>query len=157
MEKGRKESQRKPPRAGGSATSESSAPSEDEGVESGGNLQELLRRAIALGFSGLFTTEATIRGALGDTVPKEWVDFASEQGEDSNRSQFDDSQCQGLDDLKNAVHNTLHGIHIGSFEPGKEKPKEYGKEDHREHFAGSHCCHYVIGHQTKQKFGNRLS
>jgi hypothetical protein len=89
MGKGRKESQRKPPRAGGSATSESSAPSEDEGGESGGNLQELLRRAIALGFSGLFTTEATIRGALGDTVPKDWVDFASEQGDRTRREIID--------------------------------------------------------------------
>ena len=36
---------------------------------------------MALGLSGLFTTEATIRGALGDTLPKDWVDFASEQSE----------------------------------------------------------------------------
>lgn len=52
-----------------------------EGNEGGGNLQELLRRAMTLGFSGLFTTEATIRSALGDTLPKEWIDFANEQGE----------------------------------------------------------------------------
>ena len=44
-------------------------------------LPELLRRVAALGFSGLFTTEAAIRGALGDTVPREWVDFLSEQSE----------------------------------------------------------------------------
>jgi len=89
MGKERKESQRKPPRASGSAPSESSAPSEDEGGESGGNLQELLRRAIALGFSGLFTTEATIRSALGDTVPKDWVDFATEQGDRTRREIID--------------------------------------------------------------------
>jgi hypothetical protein len=89
MGKERKESQRKSPNAGGSVGSESSAPSKDEAGESGGNLQELLRRAIALGFSGLFTTEATIRSALGDTVPKDWVDFANEQGERTRREIID--------------------------------------------------------------------
>ena len=89
MGRERKESPRKPPRAGESATSKASAPSEDEVGESGGNLQELLRRAIALGFSGLFTTEATIRSALGDTVPKDWVDFASEQGERTRKEIID--------------------------------------------------------------------
>jgi hypothetical protein len=42
---------------------------------------ELVRRALALGLSSFFTTEEAFRKALGDTVPKDWVDFASGQGE----------------------------------------------------------------------------
>lgn len=42
---------------------------------------ELMRRALALGLSGFFTTEEAFRKALGDTVPRDWVDFASDQSE----------------------------------------------------------------------------
>lgn len=44
-------------------------------------LAEFMRRAMALGLSGFFTTEEAIRKALGDTLPKDWVDFASQQSE----------------------------------------------------------------------------
>lgn len=50
---------------------------------------EFLRRAAAIGLSGFFTTEQAIRKALGDTVPQEWVDFASEQGERTRRELMD--------------------------------------------------------------------
>ena len=46
-----------------------------------GAVQEMFRKMMGLGLSGFFTTEAAIRGALGDTVPREWVEFVSEQGE----------------------------------------------------------------------------
>jgi len=46
-----------------------------------GGIQELMRRAMALGFSGFFTTEEALRRALGDNLPQEWVDFATTQGE----------------------------------------------------------------------------
>jgi hypothetical protein len=56
---------------------------DDEGEampgERGRVLPDLLRRMMALGLSGFFTTEAAIRGALGETVPREWIDFLSEQ------------------------------------------------------------------------------
>ncbi len=42
-------------------------------------LPELMRRALSLGFSGFFLTEEAVRKALGDTLPKDWVDFAVEQ------------------------------------------------------------------------------
>lgn len=42
---------------------------------------DLLRRMLALGFSGLFTTEEAFRRALGDTVPRDWLDFAVDQSE----------------------------------------------------------------------------
>lgn len=42
---------------------------------------DLMRRAIAMGLAGFFTTEEAFRRALGDTVPRDWVDFAAAQGE----------------------------------------------------------------------------
>ena len=44
-----------------------------------GPVPEFLRRALTAGFSGFFLTGETLRGALGDTVPQEWADFAAEQ------------------------------------------------------------------------------
>jgi hypothetical protein len=52
--------------------------------ESGGTLNtipELMRRVVAAGLSGFFLTEEAIRKALGDTLPKDWSDFAVEQSE----------------------------------------------------------------------------
>jgi hypothetical protein len=53
----------------------------EEGDDRSGGIPDIFRRMMALGFSGLFTTEAAIRGALGDTVPREWVDFVTDQSE----------------------------------------------------------------------------
>ncbi len=49
--------------------------------ERASGLPDLLRRLMTVGFTGLFTTEAAIRSALGDTVPQEWVDFIADQSE----------------------------------------------------------------------------
>ncbi len=49
-------------------------------------LPEFVRRAFTLGLTGLFTTEEAFRRALGDTVPKDWVDFAVDQS-DRTRSE----------------------------------------------------------------------
>ncbi len=48
---------------------------------SAGGLPDLLRRAMAMGLSGFFTTEEALRKALGDTVPRDWIDFANDQSE----------------------------------------------------------------------------
>ena len=40
-----------------------------------------MRRIIALGLSGFFFTEEPIRKALGDALPKDWIDFAAVQSE----------------------------------------------------------------------------
>lgn len=55
----------------------------------GGPMNELIRRMAALGLSGFFTTESAIRRAFGDTVPKDWVDFANEQSERTRREVID--------------------------------------------------------------------
>ncbi len=44
-------------------------------------IPDLVRRALALGLSGFFLTEEAFRKALGDTLPKDWTDFAAEQSE----------------------------------------------------------------------------
>jgi len=46
---------------------------------SAGLVPDLLRRAIGLGVSGLFTTEEMVRKTFGESVPREWVDFAAAQ------------------------------------------------------------------------------
>jgi hypothetical protein len=50
-------------------------------------IPDLMRRAIGMGFTGVFMTEEAIRRALGDTVPKDWIDFAVDQS-DSIRTEF---------------------------------------------------------------------
>lgn len=44
-------------------------------------IPEMMRRAIAMGLSGFFLTEEAIRKAVGDTLPRDWADFAVEQSE----------------------------------------------------------------------------
>jgi hypothetical protein len=50
-------------------------------------LTDLARRLIALGLSGVFSTQETIRQAVGDALPKEWMDFAVSQS-DRTRAEF---------------------------------------------------------------------
>jgi hypothetical protein len=58
---------------------------------------ELLRRVLALGFTGFFLTEEAVRKALGDTLPRDWVDFASEQSE-RTRAEFLERLARELGD-----------------------------------------------------------
>lgn len=64
-------------------------PEPDESEETGAlpALPDLLRRALSVGFSGFFLTETAIRKALGDTLPKDWIDFAIDQSE-RTRAEF---------------------------------------------------------------------
>jgi hypothetical protein len=50
-------------------------------------IPDFVRKAIAAGFSSFFFTEETIRKALGDTLPRDWADFAADQSERA-RSEF---------------------------------------------------------------------
>lgn len=54
---------------------------EDPDREDPGLVPEILRRVLALGFSGFFMTEGALRKALGETLPKDWIDFAVDQSE----------------------------------------------------------------------------
>jgi hypothetical protein len=48
-------------------------------AESGAGIPDFVRRALSAGFSGFFLTGEALREALGDSMPREWADFASEQ------------------------------------------------------------------------------
>lgn len=50
-----------------------------------GAVPELVRRALAFGLSGFFLTEEAVRKAVGDTIPKDWADFAVGQSERARR------------------------------------------------------------------------
>ena len=53
----------------------------------GGAIPDLVRRALSAGFSGIFMTGEALREALGDSVPREWADFAADQSA-RTRSEF---------------------------------------------------------------------
>ena len=50
-------------------------------------LPDLLRRGLAIGLSGVFTTNEALRRAFGDALPREWLDFVAAQSE-RTRSEF---------------------------------------------------------------------
>ena len=74
--------------------------------ESLGAIPELMRRAIALGLTGFFTTEEAVRRALGDTLPKDWTDTISESS-DRTRSEF-------LDKLSREIARTLKEVDLAA-------------------------------------------
>jgi hypothetical protein len=65
------------------------AAASDTRSESAGLVPEFLRRALGIGFSGLFTTEELLRKAFGDTVPREWVEFAAAQTDRARREMIE--------------------------------------------------------------------
>jgi hypothetical protein len=77
-----------------------------EAPESLGAIPELMRRAIALGLTGFFTTEEAVRRAIGDTVPKDWTDYISESS-DRTRGEF-------LDRLSREVARTLKEVDLAA-------------------------------------------
>ncbi len=50
-------------------------------VEAGGFFPEALRRVLTLGFTGFFLTEEALRKALGDSVPRDVVEFVLDQSQ----------------------------------------------------------------------------
>lgn len=94
-----KRSQRRPD-AGGSGDPEGNASRE----EAAGRVPELLRRVVGMGFSGFFLTEEVLRKALGETLPKDWVDFAAAQSERTRR--------ELIDRVAGEVGRTLDGVDL---------------------------------------------
>jgi hypothetical protein len=69
---------------------------------------------IGLGLSGFFLTEETIRKAVGDTLPRDWADFAVEQSERTRkefleRLSFELAQSIEKVDLAAVLHELLEG------------------------------------------------
>ena len=50
-------------------------------------LADLVRRVLTSGLSSLFTTNEVVRRAVGEAMPREWVDFAVDQSE-RTRAEF---------------------------------------------------------------------
>jgi hypothetical protein len=50
-------------------------------AEPGGFFPEALRRVLTLGFTGFFLTEEALRKALGDSVPRDVVEFVLDQSQ----------------------------------------------------------------------------
>ena len=112
-------------------------PGLDRDPEDGGRLNsipDLMRRALSIGLSGFFMTEEAVRRALGDTLPKDWIDFAVDQSERTraeflDRLSFEIGQSLERIDLVAVLSELLEGrtlevkaqIRLGS-EPGK-KPR----------------------------------
>jgi hypothetical protein len=95
-------------------------------------LPEMARRAVALGLSGFFFTEEAIRKALGDTLPKEWQDFAADQSERTRnefleRLSFEIAQTLDKIDVAAVLEQLLEGrtievsakVKLGAREPGR--------------------------------------
>jgi len=108
----------------------------DEASDTGGRLPalpELVRKAFSLGFSGFFLTEEAIRKALGDTIPKDWTDFAVEQSDRARREflerlSFEIAQSLEKIDVAAVLRDLLEGrtleiraeIRLGEKEPGRQ-------------------------------------
>jgi hypothetical protein len=56
-------------------------PVEEEDNGAAGFLPDLLRRGLTLGFTGFFLTEEAVRKALGESVPRDLMDFILSQSE----------------------------------------------------------------------------
>ena len=82
-------------------------PEDPDAQESLRAIPELMRRAIALGLTGFFTTEEAVRRALGDTVPKDWTDYIAESS-DRTRSEF-------LDRLSREIARNLKDVDIAAL------------------------------------------
>lgn len=106
----------------------------DEAADTGGRLNaipDLVRKAVSLGFSGFFLTEEVIRKALGDTIPKDWTDFAVDQSERTRqefleRLSFEIAQSLEKVDVAAVLQELLQGrtleiraeIRLGEKEQG---------------------------------------
>ncbi|MBM4382949.1 MAG: hypothetical protein FJ091_06220 [Deltaproteobacteria bacterium] len=56
-------------------------------AEGGGLLPDLLKRGMTLGLTGFFMTEEALRRALGETAPREMIEFVVAQSE-KTRAEF---------------------------------------------------------------------
>ena len=110
-------------------------PSRDQETQSGRlpALPEFARRLIGMGLSGFFLTEETIRKALGDTLPKDWADFAAEQSERTRREflerlSFELAQSIEKVDLAQVLRELMEGRTLevrAEIRLGGDKPSRF--------------------------------
>jgi hypothetical protein len=84
------------------------APTQDAAASGGGGtaplLPDLLRRAVTAGLSSLFNTNEVVRRAVGEAMPREWVDFAVDQSE-RTRAEF-------IERLAGEVARTIENLEL---------------------------------------------
>lgn len=71
-------------------------------ADAAGFFPDLLRKGLSLGFTGFFMTEEAIRRALGDSVPRDVIEFVLEQ---SNKT-----RAELLDRLSREFGRTLQAL-----------------------------------------------
>jgi hypothetical protein len=124
---------------------------DDPGVEATANLSddtggrfpafpELMRRALSLGFSGFFLTEEAVRKALGDTLPREWMDFAVEQSDRTRREflerlSYELAQSLEKVDVAAVLRELLEGRTLEINAEIRLGEREAGSGDHKLHVA----------------------
>lgn len=59
------------------------------GEDAKGFFPDFLRRGLAVGFTGLFMTEEALRKALGDSMPRDWLEFFVEQSDRTRNEMVD--------------------------------------------------------------------
>jgi hypothetical protein len=101
-------------------------------------LPDLVRKAFSLGLSGFFLTEEAIRKALGETIPREWMDFAVEQSERTRREllerlSFEIAQSLEKIDLAAALRELLEGRTLEIRAEIRLGEKGAGARDHAVH------------------------
>ncbi len=77
-------------------------PERPGGTEPSGFFPELLRRGLTLGFTGFFLTEEALRKALGESVPRDVLEFMLDQSQ-RMRSEF-------LDRISNEFGRVLERV-----------------------------------------------
>ena len=94
-------------------------------------IPDLVRKAFTFGLSGFFLTEEALRKALGETIPKDWTDFAVDQSERARREflerlSFEIAQSLDKVDVAAVLQQLLQGrtleiraeIRLGEKESG---------------------------------------
>lgn len=70
----------------------------------GAAIPDILRRAVTLGLSGFFMTNDALRRAVGDAVPRDWIDFATDTSE-RTRAEF-------IERLASEIARVIEGIDL---------------------------------------------
>ena len=75
---------------------------------------DFVRRALELGFASFFTTEQTIRRAVGETIPKDWIDFVSAQSDRTRKEMTDAIVSEAARSIERMdLMDTLDGLFSG--------------------------------------------
>jgi hypothetical protein len=127
--------------------------------DSGGGIPDFIRRAMAFGFTGFFATEEAMRRALGDTVPKDWIDFAAEQsertrGELSDRFAKEFGRILDQVDLVQLASQILEGRSVevsASIRLGPAQAPEPESEHHSDPRNGDRRFHTNLTVSTREE------